>query len=91
MRRAWRLHYLRRMACLFPGTKSGERHGRGQLEVEAPATDGAVDNRALEFLELWQVLVHNVGDLHERLRGGLATAVILPLATVENERARERK
>ena len=72
--------YLRRVARFLPRAKRREWNCRGELEVEATATDSAVDNSAIEVLELWQKLIHDVGDFHERLRGGLATAVVLPLA-----------
>ena len=56
--------------CRFE--ESGERHRRGDLEVEATAAHGAVDHGALEGLQLGQVLVDEIGNLDEGCRASLA-------------------
>ena len=56
--------------CRFE--ESGERHRRGDLEVEATAAHGAVDHGALEGLQLGQVLVDEIGNLDKGCRASLA-------------------
>ena len=56
--------------CPFEAVASGDR--RGELEVEAAAAHGAVDDGALERLKLGQVLVDEIGDLDEGRRASLA-------------------
>ena len=68
------------MARLLPRPERVKRDGRAQLEVQAAAADSTVDDRAIECLQLGEVLVDEVGDVDERLRRGLAAAVVLPLA-----------
>jgi len=71
---------LGRMARLLPWPEGVERHSGEELEVEASTADGAGDNSALELLELGQILVHDIGNLNQRLGAVLAAAIVLPLA-----------
>ena len=52
----------------------------GELEIEAAAAHGAVDHRAIERLQLGQVLVDQICNLDQCLRRGFPTSVVLPLA-----------
>ena len=72
------------MARLLPAAEILKGHGNHELEIEARSANQTVDLDAIgDALDGGQVLVDDLGDLLEGLRGGLVAGVLASPLTAD--------
>ena len=72
------------MAGLLPSTEILKRHSDHELEIKARSTHQTVDLDAVgDSLDGGKVLVNDLGDLLEGLRGGLVAGVLASPLTAD--------